>query len=165
MSSTLSALSTTWVWQFEMLGTCCHLPMCRVFAEVGTLSSAVVMRDMTGKSRGFGFVNYERAEDAADAVDRLNGHVDEEKEWEVTKAQKKAEREAELRAKFEKVRVEAFGGRGDGQMLFEAPSEPHSSWRTSAVLSRTSLLPAKCIKILAQAGRKLCSNPRLKKVV
>ena len=69
----------------------------------------MVMRDVAGKSRGFGFVNYERAEDAADAVDRLNGHIDEEKEWEVTKAQKKAEREAELRAKFEKVRNEDFG--------------------------------------------------------
>ena len=99
-----------WVSQFKLLGTCCHLPMRRVFGEVGTLSSAVVMRDVAGKSRGFGFVNYERAEDAADAVDRLNGHIDEEKEWEVTKAQKKAEREAELRAKFEKVRVEAAGG-------------------------------------------------------
>ncbi len=76
------------------------------------------MRDVAGKSRGFGFVNYERAEDAADAVDRLNGHTDEEKEWEVTKAQKKAEREAELRAKFEKVRVEASGGTWAGQVLF-----------------------------------------------
>ena len=98
--------------------------MRRVFGEVGTLSSAVVMRDMAGKSRGFGFVNYERAEDAADAVDRLNGHIDEEKEWEVTKAQKKAEREAELRAKFEKVRTRLLEAIGMGRCCLESRLAP-----------------------------------------
>lgn len=74
-----------------------------VFGEIGTLSSAVVMKDDEGKSKGFGFVNYEKSEDAHTAVEKLNGHKHEETEWEVTKAQKKAEREAELKAKFEKV--------------------------------------------------------------
>ena len=74
-----------------------------VFGAVGTLSSAVVMKDDEGKSKGFGFVNYEKSEDAHAAVEKLNGHKQGETEWEVTKAQKKAEREAELKAKFEKV--------------------------------------------------------------
>ena len=75
----------------------------KVFGEIGTLSSAIVMKDEEGKSKGFGFVNYENSEDAHAAVEKLNGHKHEETEWEVTKAQKKAEREAELKAKFEKV--------------------------------------------------------------
>lgn len=74
-----------------------------VFGAIGTLSSAVVMKDDEGKSKGFGFVNYEKSEDAHEAVEKLNGHKQGETEWEVTKAQKKAEREAELKAKFEKV--------------------------------------------------------------
>lgn len=78
-----------------------------VFGAIGTLSSAVVMKDDEGKSKGFGFVNYEKSEDAHAAVEKLNGHKHEETEWEVTKAQKKAEREAELKAKFEKVHCTA----------------------------------------------------------
>lgn len=74
-----------------------------VFGEIGPLNSAIVMKDDEGKSKGFGFVNYEKSEDAHTAVEKLNGHKHEETEWEVTKAQKKAEREAELKAKFEKV--------------------------------------------------------------
>lgn len=74
-----------------------------VFGAIGALSSAVVMKDDEGKSKGFGFVNYEKSEDAHAAVEKLNGHKQGETEWEVTKAQKKAEREAELKAKFEKV--------------------------------------------------------------
>ncbi|KAL3159783.1 hypothetical protein ABBQ38_010189 [Trebouxia sp. C0009 RCD-2024] len=77
-----------------------------VFGEIGTLSSAIVMKDEEGKSKGFGFVNYEKSEDAHTAVEKLNGHKHEETEWEVTKAQKKAEREAELKAKFEKDKRE-----------------------------------------------------------
>ncbi|KAL3159784.1 hypothetical protein ABBQ38_010190 [Trebouxia sp. C0009 RCD-2024] len=76
----------------------------QVFGEIGTLSSATVMKDEEGKSKGFGFVNYEKSEDAHSAVEKLNGHKHEETEWEVTKARKKTEQEAELKAKFEKVR-------------------------------------------------------------
>lgn len=77
-----------------------------VFGKFGSLSSAVVMKDDDGKSKGFGFVNYEKSEDAHAAVEELNGYKHEETNWEVTKAQKKAEREAELKAKFEKDKRE-----------------------------------------------------------
>ena len=53
--------------------------------------------------QGFGFVNYESPEHAAEAVDQLNGHKHDDKEWEVSRAQKKSEREAELKAKYERV--------------------------------------------------------------
>lgn len=86
----------------------------RVFSSYGPVTSAVVMRDADGKSKGFGFVNFENADDAANAVENLNGKkINDDREWYVGRAQKKAEREAELRAKFEqerKARMEKFQG-------------------------------------------------------
>ncbi|OMO78879.1 hypothetical protein CCACVL1_14035 [Corchorus capsularis] len=73
----------------------------KVFGEYGEITSAVVMRDADGKSKGFGFVNFENADDAAKAVEALNGKKFEEKEWYVGKAQKKSEREQELKTRFE----------------------------------------------------------------
>lgn len=62
-----------------------------------------------GKSKGFGFVNFETAESAKKAVEALNAkdstalpHV-KDKPLYVGRAQKKSERENELRAKFEAV--------------------------------------------------------------
>jgi RNA recognition motif-containing protein len=44
------------------------------FARVGTVESASVVTDRdTGRSRGFGFVEMATAEEANDAVARLNG--------------------------------------------------------------------------------------------
>ncbi|KAI7728498.1 hypothetical protein M8C21_016545 [Ambrosia artemisiifolia] len=79
----------------------------KAFSEYGTITSAVVMRDADGKSKCFGFVNFENADDAAKAVDGLNGHKFDEKEWYVGKAQKKTEREQELKQKFEQNMKEA----------------------------------------------------------
>ncbi|CBJ48711.1 polyadenylate-binding protein, putative [Ectocarpus siliculosus] len=59
------------------------------------------MRDMDGKSKCFGFVNFENADDAAKAVEALNGKKVDDKEWYVGKAQKKSERENELKLRFE----------------------------------------------------------------
>lgn len=43
------------------------------FATVGTVTSAnVIMDKMTGKSKGFGFVEFATEEDAQAAVDKLN---------------------------------------------------------------------------------------------
>lgn len=76
------------------------------FEEYGPITSAVVMRDAEGKSKCFGFVNFENPDDAAKAVENLNGKKFDEKEWYVGRAQKKYEREAELRARFEQLRKE-----------------------------------------------------------
>ena len=86
----------------------------QIFGEIGTLSSAVVMKDDDGKSKGFGFVNFANSDDAHNAVEKLNGHKHGETEWEVTKAQKKADREAELKAKFDKVSFHSI------HVIFEA---------------------------------------------
>ncbi|KAL3634166.1 poly(A) binding protein Pab2 [Castilleja foliolosa] len=74
-----------------------------VFAEYGPITSSVVMRDADGKSRCFGFVNFENADDAAKAVEALNGKKFDDKEWFVGKAQKKSEREQELKSRFEQT--------------------------------------------------------------
>ncbi|KAK9946482.1 hypothetical protein M0R45_011947 [Rubus argutus] len=79
----------------------------KIFGEHGTITSAVVMRDGDGKSRGFGFVNFEDPDDAAKAVELLNGKQFDDKEWYVGKAQKKNEREVELKEKFEHSLKEA----------------------------------------------------------
>uniref|UniRef100_A0A803LGZ0 Polyadenylate-binding protein n=1 Tax=Chenopodium quinoa TaxID=63459 RepID=A0A803LGZ0_CHEQI len=75
--------------------------MNKIFSQYGKITSAVVMRDADGKSKCFGFVNFENADDAAIAVEALNGQTVDDKEWYVGKAQKKSEREAELKNQFE----------------------------------------------------------------
>lgn len=74
----------------------------KVFGKYGPITSTVLMRDTNGNSRGFGFVNFQNPDDAASAVENLNGTTfNDEKVWYVGKAQRKAEREAELKAKYE----------------------------------------------------------------
>ncbi|CAI9763616.1 unnamed protein product [Fraxinus pennsylvanica] len=68
----------------------------KIFGEHGAITSAVVMRDADGESKCFGFVNFENADAAAQAIEALNGKKFGEKEWYVRKAQKKSEREQEL---------------------------------------------------------------------
>ncbi|KAJ0804648.1 hypothetical protein HanPI659440_Chr02g0040491 [Helianthus annuus] len=79
----------------------------KIFGEYGTITSAVVMRDADGKSKCFGFVNFENPDDAANAVEALNGKKIDEKEWYVGKAKKKSERELELKSRFEQTAKEA----------------------------------------------------------
>ncbi|ERN03845.1 hypothetical protein AMTRI_Chr05g73760 [Amborella trichopoda] len=76
-----------------------------VFGTYGPITSAVVMRDASGNSKGFGFINFQNPNDAATAVEKLNGTTNnDDKVWYVGRAQKKSEREAELKAKFEQER-------------------------------------------------------------
>jgi len=80
--------------------------LCEMFAKFGKLRNAVVMRDEGNKSKGFGFVNYENYDDAKRAVDEMNGRDINGKALYCGRAQKKAERESELRAKFEQLKAE-----------------------------------------------------------
>ncbi|KAJ3199927.1 Protein phosphatase PP2A regulatory subunit B [Entophlyctis luteolus] len=77
-----------------------------MFGEFGPIISGVVSRDENGKSKGFGFVNYENHEDAARAVDEMNEKEIKEKIIYVGRAKKKAEREEELRKDYERMREE-----------------------------------------------------------
>ncbi|XP_022763416.1 polyadenylate-binding protein 2-like isoform X2 [Durio zibethinus] len=78
-----------------------------IFGEFGPITSAVVMREPDGKSKCFGFINFENADDAAIAVESLDGKKFYDKEWYVGKAQKKSEREVELKLRFEQTMKEA----------------------------------------------------------
>ena len=80
-----------------------------LFGTYGTITSAVVMRDANGKSRCFGFVNFQSPDDAAVAVEKLNGSsTSDDKVLYVGRAQRKAEREAELKAKFQQERISRY---------------------------------------------------------
>eukprot|EP00958_Prasinococcus_capsulatus_P017407 scaffold1960_cov332-Prasinococcus_capsulatus_cf.AAC.5 len=76
------------------------------FEAYGTVKSVAIMKDEAGKSKCFGFADFEEPEAAQKAVDELNGKSIAGKEWYVGRAQKKAERQAELKAKFEAERKE-----------------------------------------------------------
>lgn len=43
------------------------------FTQFGEITSARVMKDMHGRSRGFGFVCYNAPDDANNAVKEMNG--------------------------------------------------------------------------------------------
>ncbi|MGH0153345.1 UNVERIFIED_CONTAM: hypothetical protein FKN15_054993 [Acipenser sinensis] len=80
----------------------------------GPALSIRVMTDDSGKSKGFGFVSFERHEDAQKAVDEMNGKEVNGKQIYVGRAQKKVERQTELKRKFEQMkqdRMTRFVGR------------------------------------------------------
>mmetsp|Transcript_27304 Transcript_27304/g.47101 ORF Transcript_27304/g.47101 Transcript_27304/m.47101 type:complete len:615 (+) Transcript_27304:168-2012(+) len=78
-----------------------------MFQQFGEITSSIVMRDETGASRGFGFVNFDNTESAKKAAEAMNGqNVGGDRPLFVGRAQKKAEREAELRSKFEHMKLE-----------------------------------------------------------
>jgi len=72
----------------------------------GALTSSMLAVDEEGKSKGFGFINFKNPEDAAAAVEALNGVEIGEKKLYVVRAQKKDEREKELRERFEQLKIE-----------------------------------------------------------
>merc|ERR1719435_495187 len=65
-----------------------------------------VLVDDSGKTKGFGFVSFEDSESAEKAVEELNGSDIGGKTLYVGRAQKKAERQAELKKKFEQLKLE-----------------------------------------------------------
>ncbi|EGI70257.1 Polyadenylate-binding protein 1 [Acromyrmex echinatior] len=78
-----------------------------MFEKYGTITSHKVMIKDDGKSRGFGFVAFEDPNSAEQAVLDLNGkEIAEGKCMYVGRAQKKAERQQELKRKFEQLKIE-----------------------------------------------------------
>uniref|UniRef100_H2YIQ7 Polyadenylate-binding protein n=1 Tax=Ciona savignyi TaxID=51511 RepID=H2YIQ7_CIOSA len=86
-----------------------------MFEQHGVVKSVAVMRDRDGNSRGFGFVNMETHEDAEAACEALNGIQVEgtNDTLYVGRAQKKQERQQELRGQYEaqkQERIQRFQG-------------------------------------------------------
>lgn len=80
----------------------------KIFGAYGAINNAIVMKDSNGKSKCFGFVNFQSPDSAAAAVEKLNGTMLNDKLIYVGRAQKKAEREAELRAKIKLKRLSKY---------------------------------------------------------
>lgn len=78
-----------------------------MFEKYGRITSYKIMSKDDGKSKGFGFVAFEDPEAAERAVAELNGkEIVEGKIMYVGRAQKKAERQQELRRRFEQLKIE-----------------------------------------------------------
>lgn len=76
-----------------------------LFGKFGKINGHKVA-EKEGKSLGFGFVNFEKPEEAAAAIEALNGKEIGDKKLYVARHQKRDERERELRAKFEQRKYE-----------------------------------------------------------
>lgn len=77
-----------------------------MFSEFGTIQHAQVMEDDQGKSKGFGFVNFESHEAAKNAVDAINNKEIKGKKVFCGRAQRKAERLSLLKDLIEKKKIE-----------------------------------------------------------
>ncbi|CAG9816868.1 unnamed protein product [Phaedon cochleariae] len=78
-----------------------------MFEKYGKITSYKIMSKDDGKSKGFGFVAFESPEAAETAVEALNGkEIMEGKPLYVGRAQKKAERQQELKRRFEALKME-----------------------------------------------------------
>lgn len=78
-----------------------------MFEKFGTVTSAKMVTSDEGKVRGFGFVSFDEPEQAEAACQALNGkEMASGKNLYVGRAQKKVERQAELKRRFEQLKQE-----------------------------------------------------------
>jgi polyadenylate-binding protein len=75
------------------------------FQKYGEISSAKIMTDSAGKSRGFGFVNFVNPEDATKVVTELNGRMLSNKPLYIAVAQRKDVRRAQLESSFARSKM------------------------------------------------------------
>ncbi|KAF7999704.1 polyadenylate-binding protein [Metschnikowia aff. pulcherrima] len=78
----------------------------KLFEPYGKITSLYFEKDAEGKSRGFGFINFEDHNAAVKAVDELNGTEINGQKIYVGRAQKKRERVEELKKQYETTRLE-----------------------------------------------------------
>ncbi|KAL5060118.1 hypothetical protein RYX36_031722 [Vicia faba] len=76
------------------------------FSSFGKIISLAVAKNNNGMSKGFGFVNFDKPDDAKRAMEAMNGLQLGSKILYVSRAQKKAEREQILHQQFEEKRKE-----------------------------------------------------------
>jgi polyadenylate-binding protein len=77
-----------------------------LFAKHGAITSSLLVTGDDGKCRGFAFVNYGTTEEASAAAEALNNVEVDGKRLYVGRAQKKEERERELKERFEQIKAE-----------------------------------------------------------
>jgi len=77
-----------------------------MFAAFGEITSLALMKNEDNTSKGFAFINFADMDAAKKAVDAKNGEEFLGKPMFVGRAQKKSERMAELKDKFDKIKLE-----------------------------------------------------------
>ncbi|OAY42807.1 polyadenylate-binding protein 7 [Manihot esculenta] len=70
------------------------------FSQCGTITSAKLMRDDKGRSKGFGFVCFSNPEEANKAVNTFHGYMFHRKPLYVAIAQRKEDRQAQLQLQY-----------------------------------------------------------------
>ncbi|KAK9875010.1 hypothetical protein WA026_005820 [Henosepilachna vigintioctopunctata] len=80
----------------------------QTFSKFGKITSSVVMKNMDGSSKGFGFVAYEEPKAAEHAVKEMNNREINGCCLYVGRAQKKNERLNELRKVYEQMKLERY---------------------------------------------------------
>jgi len=70
------------------------------FSKFGNITSAKVMQDDDGRSKGFGFVCFEKPDDATKAIVEMNNRMIGNKPLYVTLAQRKEDRKAQLATQY-----------------------------------------------------------------
>jgi polyadenylate-binding protein len=81
----------------------------RLFSHYGPINSPLIVRT-PGSPTAYGFVNYEKHEDAVAAVEKLNGYKLGNKSIICCRAQKKSEREAKLKREWEQQKYNKYHG-------------------------------------------------------
>lgn len=122
-----------------------------VFSHYGKILSVKVMTDATGKSKGFGFVSFDSHEAAKRAVEEMNGKDVSGQLLFVGRAQKKAERQAELKQMFEQLKRERFRQR-QGVKLYiknlDDTVDDDQLWREFSLFGSISR-----VKVMQEEGR------------
>lgn len=72
----------------------------KIFEDFGKITSAKVMTDENGRSKGFGFVCFEKPEEATKAVTEMNSKILNSKPLYVALAQRKEDRRAQLASMY-----------------------------------------------------------------
>lgn len=79
-----------------------------LFSKYGKINSCVVMKHPDGTSKGFGFVSFEDPKSADRAVSELHEFNVNGQSLYVNRAQKKSERQMELKKRYEQMKMERF---------------------------------------------------------
>ncbi|XP_076472432.1 polyadenylate-binding protein 1-A-like [Babylonia areolata] len=96
----------------------------KLFARFGTITSAKVMTNEGGRSRGFGFVCFTTVEEASEAMRVMNGQIVASKPLYVAVAQKKEERRAFLTKQYSQ---RLAGAQAGSQPPNQVPTPPGAS--------------------------------------
>jgi len=77
-----------------------------MFSKYGSITSAILMKDDNGGSKGFGFINFLNHHEAQASIEEMNSKDIDGLQLYVGRAQKKGERERDLKDMFEKLKRE-----------------------------------------------------------